>query len=365
LLKYFNEDYSGAIADLDKAIEIDPNDAVVYYNRGITKNELKDYSGAKEDFDKALAIDPNITESLKAHLDGNNSKADAQAWLERRSTATDEQVARLQAIVRTYLAGAHFIDVNGDGKVGVEDLVWAKDASGNINVQHVDNVLADRVRVDAAVVHACYLMAKAKHEYATLEEMRVSSTYWTPTLQDGFVRVREGERASAAINDIFENPKQYRLGSNQATTIVYLKAMLDLLGPKDFDRVVPHLIMGPWSLTAFVKETVEVTGNAHQNADPEFRAEIRAGDEAYFKNLSATAEARATRGAAQHAIYLGDGKWYAHPFGITTEKGIIDYLNLSSRPGAEGLARMTRARTRMNVDILEEDKVSNWNKTHY
>jgi protein-glutamine gamma-glutamyltransferase len=288
-----------------------------------------------------------------------NSKADAQVWLERRSTATDEQDVRLQAIVCTYLPGTHFIDVNGDGKVGVEDLVWAKNTRGNINVQLVDKVLVDRIRVDAAVVNVCYLMARARHDYALTSQIKISPTFWVCTLDKGFFRVAEGVRPSAAVNDIFDNPKQYRFPTNVATTIVYLKAMLDLLGPNDFDRVVPRLQMGRWSSTDFVQEMAKVTGTSHYPADQQFRDEIRAGDEAYFLNPRASPEAKKTRGAAQCAIYLGDGKWYSHPFGITTEKAILDYLNSTTVPGVGDMAHMTRMQTRMNTELLSEDKDPN------
>jgi hypothetical protein len=285
-----------------------------------------------------------------------NSQAATQAWLERRDTTTDEQVAQLEAIVRTYFSGAHFIDVNGDSKVGVEDIVWVKDAGGNINFQRVDKKLADRVRVDAAVVRGCYLMAKAHHVYGIRSQVRVSTAYWEGTLQPGFYQVRQYVRGSDAVNDIFENPKQYRFGDSYATTIVYLKAMLDLLGPTDFDRVVPSLTIGPFSLTPFVTQMAEVTGNTGQNADAQLRSELRAGDESYFLNPSASDDAKKARSDEQYAIYLGDGKWYAHPFGITTEEAILEYLNRSSDSEADQLARMTRMKTRMRVEILTQPK---------
>ena len=36
----------GAIADYNKAIELNPNYAEAYYNRGSEKSDLKDYDGA-------------------------------------------------------------------------------------------------------------------------------------------------------------------------------------------------------------------------------------------------------------------------------------------------------------------------------
>ena len=42
--KYDAGNYQGAILDYTKAIEIDPNNANAYVNRGITKMNLYDYS---------------------------------------------------------------------------------------------------------------------------------------------------------------------------------------------------------------------------------------------------------------------------------------------------------------------------------
>ena len=44
--KYINDDIQGAITDYIKAIEINPDDVVIYLIRGKAKHESKDYLGA-------------------------------------------------------------------------------------------------------------------------------------------------------------------------------------------------------------------------------------------------------------------------------------------------------------------------------
>ena len=46
-----------------KAIELDPNDAAAYNNRGISYSDLGQYQRAIEDYDKAIELDPNDAES--------------------------------------------------------------------------------------------------------------------------------------------------------------------------------------------------------------------------------------------------------------------------------------------------------------
>ena len=55
------KDYNGAIADYTKAIELNPNYALAYYNRGISKKDLEDNYGAIADYNKAIELDPNYT----------------------------------------------------------------------------------------------------------------------------------------------------------------------------------------------------------------------------------------------------------------------------------------------------------------
>ncbi|WP_269610992.1 trypsin-like peptidase domain-containing protein [Prochlorococcus marinus] len=63
LAKSEMKDYPGAISDLDKAIEINPMDCALYYNRAIIKGNLKDCPGAISDLDKAIEINPIYVDS--------------------------------------------------------------------------------------------------------------------------------------------------------------------------------------------------------------------------------------------------------------------------------------------------------------
>ena len=56
-------DYQGAIADYDRALELNPQFAQAYYNRGNAKRTLKDYQGAIADYDKAIELNPRFAQA--------------------------------------------------------------------------------------------------------------------------------------------------------------------------------------------------------------------------------------------------------------------------------------------------------------
>lgn len=58
IAKSLLEDFRGAIIDFNKSIELDPQNDAGYYNRGIIKDNLKDYIGAIADFTKTIELNP-------------------------------------------------------------------------------------------------------------------------------------------------------------------------------------------------------------------------------------------------------------------------------------------------------------------
>ena len=70
--KYEKGDYKGALADLNRAIQLDPNNVKACNSRGTVKVRVKDYQGALVDFNRAIQLDPN---SAKAHINRGALKA--------------------------------------------------------------------------------------------------------------------------------------------------------------------------------------------------------------------------------------------------------------------------------------------------
>ena len=66
-VKRVKGDLDGAIADLNKAIEIDPNCAVAYNNRSEARLQKGDLAGALADYDRAAELKPEFA-AKKVHL---------------------------------------------------------------------------------------------------------------------------------------------------------------------------------------------------------------------------------------------------------------------------------------------------------
>jgi len=73
LAKYYLKDYASTIKDYDRAIELNPEDAIAYNNRGIAKRKLKDYASAIKDYNRAIELDP---EYAIAYNNRGNAKDD-------------------------------------------------------------------------------------------------------------------------------------------------------------------------------------------------------------------------------------------------------------------------------------------------
>jgi tetratricopeptide (TPR) repeat protein len=72
-------DLDGALADFNRAIELDPNYSAPYFNRGLLRTRQADYDGAISDFTKAIALNP----IAEAYLDRGAARKDKATVMER------------------------------------------------------------------------------------------------------------------------------------------------------------------------------------------------------------------------------------------------------------------------------------------
>lgn len=69
--RYRAGDYKGALSSFNQEIFNNPDNAVAYNNRGVTKEKMLNFNGAIEDYNKALTIRPNYMEA-RSNLEAAN-----------------------------------------------------------------------------------------------------------------------------------------------------------------------------------------------------------------------------------------------------------------------------------------------------
>ncbi|PYS97748.1 MAG: hypothetical protein DMF63_18960 [Acidobacteria bacterium] len=144
---YGMKSYDLSVKDFDKALEINPKDSAAFLNRGVSYEKLGDSKKAMEDYQKAVDLDP-ANESAKANLkriqDAAAAAAAAAAAEAARNAPPPEFVNvgilsvsnAIKMVTPTYSVIA--VRSNVEGKVVVDleldengDVVSAKAASGH------------------------------------------------------------------------------------------------------------------------------------------------------------------------------------------------------------------------------------------
>ena len=67
-MEFIKKEYKSAIAQFDKAIQLNPNFANFYYRRGLAKDKLGNHEGAIDDIKRGIKLDRQRTEPVEAYL---------------------------------------------------------------------------------------------------------------------------------------------------------------------------------------------------------------------------------------------------------------------------------------------------------
>ncbi len=74
IAKLKKNDFDGAIADLNRALQLDPKNPQAYESRGIAKREKHDLDGAIADFNRALQLDPKYAHAYYSRGNAKREK---------------------------------------------------------------------------------------------------------------------------------------------------------------------------------------------------------------------------------------------------------------------------------------------------
>lgn len=107
--KFQKRDYQGAIADLNQAIDLNPNNASAYNSRGNAYFKLREYPNAIAQYDQAIALNPDYAEAyfnrgLAHKLMGNDAQAKqdqmrAEQLLDGQVDALEKKADRIEQLL--------------------------------------------------------------------------------------------------------------------------------------------------------------------------------------------------------------------------------------------------------------------------
>jgi protein-glutamine gamma-glutamyltransferase len=285
---------------------------------------------------------------------------DAVDYLQGRIGSMDGHIDRYQQVLLEHLAGAKLLDANFDGKLDKDDLVFTRDASGKVDVKRIGQALRDRVLIGGAMVDAAHAMAEAQHEFG---DLKANPKFWRAEGKElGTMHLKPGVKPSDALRDIFAHPDKYQFECATALVTLRYKAILELIGERDFDRICKDLKIGPWVQEDDAAKAWKVRGKGQDGktpaADDVVKKDLKPGDYTYFKNWSVSIAGYNGGWQGENVIYLGKGKYYGHPFGIVSAKEIVDSLNEWRRTkGNVKSASLLDLRASVDPSILKQDKL--------
>ena len=111
--KFANGDLDGAIADLDKAINLKPNYEEAYNNRGIVKRHKGDLEGAIADYTEAINLKPNYEEAYNNRGFAKRHKGDPEGAIADLDKAINLKPNYAEAYNNRGVAKRHKGDLEG------------------------------------------------------------------------------------------------------------------------------------------------------------------------------------------------------------------------------------------------------------
>lgn len=214
LTRYYMQDFRGAMADYDLALDIEPNNLLGHYNRGLLRAQVGDNNRAIEDFDFVITHEPDNTFALfnralllmqtgdwqKAELDlstvideypkfmyGYQCRADVRRKLGRNREAEEDELIVLKAQIeeqnRLLVGGA----ADEKEEEASEDEATRKASDKNIN-KYKRLVVSDEAMGETQFASAYRGKVQNRNIYVALQPLFVLTYY------------RKGDDVSRAIH---------------------------------------------------------------------------------------------------------------------------------------------------------------------
>ncbi len=188
-------------------------------------------------------------------------------------------------------------------------------SSGKIYSYPSINALEFELELRAATVSASKELDQSGMGFAVFRKSRCNPDYWTRTAEGGFL-LKNANKPSAAIMDIYRNGPSYATECATAILIVFYKAVLDLFHDERFNQVFPKIELMNWHHVDPVFESIGIMEPA---------VDFLPGDRRYFMNPDVDPVTPEWQG--ENVIMLNSDLYYGHGIGIRNAAEIIEALN--------------------------------------
>lgn len=286
------------------------------------------------------------------HLD-----SEAAGHLLERMGSMETHVGRLNDIADEMISGKNTLfDANFDGKIDAKDLVFTTSDSGKVTVKEIGQKLSNEVKIATAMADASYNLDSAGVSFQLIKNHKANPDFWTIGHR-GTLVLKPGVSPSDALKDVLENPGKYGYECATGLVMVYYQAMLDVLGPKDFDAIAKDLRIGPWDMENDLdRALISHRPNAGKGTETDLgEYKLTPGHYYYFRNWDVTDDARARGWQGENVIYLGGGQFYGHGIGLGSADIFVSKLASEMKEGGKTPSLLNSTQF-LSTTILKHDK---------
>lgn len=164
------------------------------------------------------------------------------------------------------------------------------------------------------IVKSSIDLNKSRMQFKKFRNSECNPKFWNRTDEGGFL-LKDGIKASDAINDIFNNGSQYGTECSTAIVIIFYKGLLNIIPNDLFDHMFSNIYLMNW---LYIDKDLDVTYYRQVK-------DYLPGDCRYFKNPDVDPLTPEWKGL--NVIDMGNDKYYGHDAGIKSGEKIIKVLN--------------------------------------
>ncbi|WP_242035152.1 protein-glutamine gamma-glutamyltransferase [Mesobacillus harenae] len=186
------------------------------------------------------------------------------------------------------------------------------------------------------IIRAALLLKDSGASFTSFRHSNFNPRYWIKR-STGY-QLKPTASPAEAVRDVFLNGDIYGFECSTAIVLIYYKAVLEVIGDKNFNLLFGNLLVWNW------------------NYDPDLAIITRPGDEfipgdvIYFFNP----DYKKPIWYGENAVYLGKGLYFGHGIGIGTAAQMIEALNTLRKEGATQSAYLLNQHSRLNFRYLAQ-----------